>query len=719
MISPTPQDEPERTATTSDTPERSEATPDTPERSETTPENLAERHIPHVTALGQTTISSPGSQLEDRMPVEVFTLLSNEQKPRDTCLIILQGTVQGHMARVLVDSGASRNFVNDDFLTLCQVSTTKLPQRIRVRNAHGGIVHTRQSANLPLQINTFKDTIEDCVATCLAGYDIILGKPWLTRHNPDINWKNNTVMVGSTILQGSRCEELPSVAVLNASRMSKLLRKGKVAECYLATIKEVTDDTLHCKTPSSTTSPPSSIDTISTDFGVDYTNNVRNLLHGFSNLSEPKHMPPRRSCDHPIDLTSPQPPASYNPRLSPAELKEVRRQLDIYLERGWVRPSTSPYSAPIVLVRKKDGSIRVAIDYRGLNAITVRNAYPLPRIDMLMDQLHGAKCFTSLDLWSGYHQVRIRENDIPKTAFRTRYGLYEFTVMPFGLTNAPATFMNLMHNVLHPFLDKFVVVYLDDILIYSRTPKEHLHHVRQVLEALEANHLHIKLSKCSFGKRHVNFLGHIIEDGTIRIDPAKIEAVTKWPIPKNIKEVQAFLGFTAWLRPFISHYAEIAAPLTTLTRGKPAPSSPINWTKACHHSFQELKTAVTNAPVLLIPDTSPHATFTLWTDASGVAVAGILFQDQGQGLQPVAYTSRQYNTHEANYTPREQELLAIVHALDTWRCYLADRKFIVYTDHEALRTFFTQRPLTGRLGRWLESSPPMLPSWTSNTAQAR
>lgn len=286
-VSPAPQDEPKRSKTQIQI-----------------PDNLAKRRLSHATTAtsGRTTIPSPESQPEaDQMPVEVFTLLSNEQKPTDTCLIVLHGTVQGHTARVLIDSGASRNFVNDNFLASCQVPTTKLPHRLRVRNANGGIVRTHHVANLPLQINTFKDTIEDCVATCLAGYDIILGKPWLTRHNPGINWTTNTVTVGSTILQGSHCEELPSVAVLNASRMSKLLRKGKAAECYIATIKEVTNATQHSNipSPSSTPGPPSSIDTITTDFGAGYTNNVRNLLRGFSNLSEPNDMP-SRPCDHPI-----------------------------------------------------------------------------------------------------------------------------------------------------------------------------------------------------------------------------------------------------------------------------------------------------------------------------------------------------------------------------------------------------------------------------------
>mgnify|MGYP002655008431 CR=1 FL=1 len=452
----------------------------------------------------------------------------------------------------------------------------------------------------------------------------------------------------------------PSVAALDARHMTKLLKKGKAAECFIAAIKAIDDG-----------KQPTDLLGITTDFGGDYDAKMRAVLQSQAEiLQEPHHMPPSRSCDHPIDLTSDQIPPSYMPRLSPAELEELRRQLDDYLERGWIRPSSSPYGAPILFVRKKDGSLRMCIDYRGLNLITRRNAYPLPRIDMLLDQLHGATIFTSLDLWSGYHQVRIKEADIYKTAFRTRYGLYEFTVMPFGLTNTPATFMNLMHDVLRPYLDKFVVVYLDDILIYSCTPKEHLQHVALVLDALKKHQLHVKLSKCFFGRRRTTFLGHVIEEGTIQIDPAKIKAVEDWPAPRNIKEVQRFLGFTGFLRSFIDRYAELAAPLTALTRGKPPPSASIPWNEQCQRSFEALKEAITSAPVLLIPDACPNTTFTVWADASSCAIAAILFQDQGKGLQPVAYESRQYTPAEANYTPREQELLAVVHALDVWRCYL-------------------------------------------------
>ena len=252
--------------------------------------------------------------------------------------------------------------------------------------------------------------------------------------------------------------------------------------------------------------------------------------------------------------------------MSPLELKEVRKQSDDLLEKGWIRPSQSPYRAPILFVRKKEGTLRMCIDYRELNKQTVKNRYPLPRQDELLDQLHGAKFFSKIDLQFGYHQVRVAGEDVYKTAFGTRYGHFEFLVLPFGLTNAPATFMAFMHEVLKPYLDEFVVVFLDDILIYTKSEEENLMHLRLVLQKLREHHLFAKLSKCAFHLQEVDFLGHVVSSSGIKMDAGKVAAIRDWPRPTCVQDVRTFHGLVNYYRKFIDGFSRLSAPLTDLTK---------------------------------------------------------------------------------------------------------------------------------------------------------
>ncbi|GJT14937.1 putative reverse transcriptase domain-containing protein [Tanacetum coccineum] len=260
-------------------------------------------------------------------------------------------------------------------------------------------------------------------------------------------------------------------------------------------------------------------------------------------------LPPTRQVEFQIDLVPGAAPVARAPyRLAPSEMKELSEQLKELSDKGFIRPSSSPWGAPVLFVKKKDGSFRMCIDYRELNKLTVKNRYPLPRIDDLFDQLQGSSVYSKIDLRSGYHQLRVREEDIPKTAFRTRYGHYEFQVMPFGLTNAPAVFMDLMNRVCKPYLDKFVIVFIDDILIYSKNEKEHKEHLKQILELLKKEELYAKFSKCEFWIPKVQFLGHVIDSEGIHVDPAKIESIKDWTSPKSPTEIRQFLGLAGYYR---------------------------------------------------------------------------------------------------------------------------------------------------------------------------
>ncbi|MCH82779.1 RNA-directed DNA polymerase (Reverse transcriptase), partial [Trifolium medium] len=369
-------------------------------------------------------------------------------------------------------------------------------------------------------------------------------------------------------------------------------------------------------------------------------------------------LPPEREIEFSIDLVPGAEPISTAPyRMSPLELKELKAQLEELLQKHFIRPSVSPWGAPVLLVKKKDGGMRLCIDYRRLNKVTIKNKYPLPRIDDLLDQLRGATIFSKIDLRSGYHQIRIKNSDIPKTAFRTRYGHYEFLVMPFGVTNAPAVFMDYMNRIFQPYLDKFVVIFIDDILIYSQNPQEHAKHLRIVLQTLREKKLFAKLSKCEFWMSEVKFLGHVISQGGVAVDPSKI-----------------------------------ALPMTRLTRKE----TPFVWNEECEQSFQKLKEKLTKAPVLTIPD--PTQKYEVYCDASKKGLGCVLMQQR----KVVAYASRQLKSHEENYPTHDLELAAIVFGLKVWRHYLYGVQFEVFSDHKSLKYLFDQKELNMRQRRWME-----------------
>nr|GEX32679.1 retrotransposon protein, putative, Ty3-gypsy subclass [Tanacetum cinerariifolium] len=350
------------------------------------------------------------------------------------------------------------------------------------------------------------------------------------------------------------------------------------------------------------------------------------IVRDFSDVfpEELPGIPHEREVEFVIELILGTQPISKAPyRMAPIELKELKEQLQELLDLGFIRPSVSPWGAPVLFVKKKDGSMRLCIDYRDLNRVTIRNHYPLPRIDDLFDQLQCAKFFSKIDLKSGYHQLRVKEQDIPKTTFCNRYGHYEFLVMPFGLTNAPAVFMDLMNRIFHEYLDKFVIVFNNDILVYSKTKEEHeehLQHLRIMLGTLRQEKLYAKFLKCEFWLGQVAFLGHIVSADGITMDPAKVKAITKWPRPKTVTEVRSFLGLAGYYRRFVERFSHLALPLTKLMRK----DEKFVWNEEREKIFVELKKRLVSAPILTLP--SGSGGFQIYSDASKKGLGCVLMQ---------------------------------------------------------------------------------------------
>ncbi|GJT38933.1 putative reverse transcriptase domain-containing protein [Tanacetum coccineum] len=410
-------------------------------------------------------------------------------------------------------------------------------------------------------------------------------------------------------------------------------------------------------------------------------------------LDDLSGLPPLHEIEFRIELIPRAVPIAKSPyRLEPSELEELSGKLKELQDKGFIRPSSSPWGASSLFVKKKDGSFRMCIDYRELNKLIVKNRYPLPRIDDLFDQLQGSQFFSKIDLRSGYHQLRVHEDDIPKTAFRTRYGQFEFTIMPFGLTNAPAVFMDLINRVCRPYLDKFVIVFIDYILIYYKTREEHVEHLRLVLELLKKEKLYAKFSKCEFWLREVQFLGHMINGNGIHIDPSKIEAIKNWKAPRTPTKVRSFLGLAGYYRRFIENFSKIAKSLTILTQK----CKTFNWGEEHELAFQTLKDKLCNAPVLALPDGPKD--FVVYCDAFGIGLGCVLMQ-RGK---VITYASRQLKIHEKNYTTYDLELGAVVFALKIWRHYLYGTKSVIYTDHKSLQHIFSQKELNMRQRRWIE-----------------
>ncbi|KAJ0489851.1 putative nucleotidyltransferase, Ribonuclease H [Helianthus annuus] len=445
---------------------------------------------------------------------------------------------------VLFDSGADTSYVSLKVSQMLKRTPTLLNTKHVVELANGKSLeatHIVQGCNLILAGQTFSI---DLMPIVLGSFDIIIGMDWLSQHHAEILCKEKIVRIprsGQEPLEVQGDKSGAVVGIISFLKAQKCLRKGHTAILALVTDASAKEKKLE-------------------DIPI---------VHDFPQVfpEDLPGLPPHRQVEFQIELAPGAAPIARAPyRLAPSELEELSKQLQELLEKGFIRPSSSPWGAPVLFVKKKDGTFRMCIDYRELNKVTVKNRYPLPRIDDLFDQLQGSSYYSKIDLRSGYHQLRVREEDVSKTAFRTRYGHYEFLVMPFGLTNAPAVFMDLMNRVCKPYLDKFVTVFIDDILIYSKSQEEHEQHLRLILELLRKEQLYAKFSKCDFRLREVHFLGHVVNKDGIHVDPSKVDSIRNWPAPRTPTEIHQFLGLAGYYRRFIKDFSKIAQPLTLLTQ---------------------------------------------------------------------------------------------------------------------------------------------------------
>ena len=424
---------------------------------------------------------------------------------------------------------------------------------------------------------------------------------------------------------------------------------------------------------------------------------MKDLLIKYRNVfsTNPKGPGLVTHVEHVIDTGDTRPIKQRSYRTSQKEDQYLKQEVEEMIDNGIIRPSASPWSSPVVLVGKKDGSLRFCIDYRKLNEATKKDSYPIPRIQDTLDTLNGSKFFSSLDFAAGYWQIRVNEPDIPKTAFVTKSGLYEFIRMPFGLCNAPSTFQRAMDVLLAGLNWKTALIYIDDILVYSRTFNDHLADLEAVLIRLSDAKFTVKLSKCFFGREEVSYLGHLVGSQGVKPDPNKIKAVEQFPVPTNLTEVRSFLRLTTYYHRFVPSYATIAEPLYYLQKK----NVHFSWTESCQKAFEQIKQLLISSPTLRFPNFERE--FIVMCDASNVGVGSILSQiDDDKNEYVISYASRALSAEERNYSTTEKECLAVLFSIKTFRPYLHGTFFTIVTDHGSLTWLMNLRDANGRLARW-------------------
>ncbi|WVZ96404.1 hypothetical protein U9M48_042044, partial [Paspalum notatum var. saurae] len=590
----------------------------------------------------------------------------------------LHGKIGSRDILVLVDSGSVGTFISASLASQLEYKPQSCVQTQYVAADGSPMLCSQHIPYLQwwCQGHTFTSDVGILPLQC---FDMIVGEDWLENCSPMwVDWRKKVMKFthqGRRItLYGVR-PAVTKCSAIGAGKLKGLLRRKAITHCV-----QLSQSTLDIADNVSAISMESSelLQAVPLE--------VREVLQKFDHLfQEPTELPPTRQYDHRIDLIPGAQPIQSRPyRYAPVQKTEIERQLTEMLRNGIIRSSCSPYASPVLLVKKKDGTWRFCVDYRKLNAITVKNKHPLPIVEELIDELASAQWFSKLDFRSGYHQIRIAKGDEHKTAFKTHSGLYEFLVMPFGLTNAPATFQSVMNTIFGKWLRHGVLVFMDDILIYTATLHEHIQLLTEVLSIIGKHQFCIKLSKCSFAQREIEYLGHCISAKGVATEPSKVRAVQEWPVPATLKELRGFLGLTGYYRKFIRNYGMIARPLTQLLKKGVA----FQWTSVTDEAFQLLKKAMIEAPVLAIPDFSKP--FVIETDASDFGLGAVLMQEG----HPVAYLSKHLSERNSGLSTYEKECMAILMAVEKWRPYLQNGEFILRTDHKNLLYLTEQRAST-------------------------
>jgi Reverse transcriptase (RNA-dependent DNA polymerase)/RNase H-like domain found in reverse transcriptase/Integrase zinc binding domain/Chromo (CHRromatin Organisation MOdifier) domain/Aspartyl protease len=633
----------------------------------------------------------------------------------------VQGSLGGRAASFMVDSGATTNFADQALVRRLGLMSKVQSTRCRVTLGNGSSVPAAGvltiSCRLHASDGAFSSTERFLVLPLGAQHPLILGRTWLARHDPDIRWDatDPTIWLRGKAGEARARELAVRLHVLTDEQLPVKARERAAAlRREVATaLGALHPDDLASLLDGLEVAPAGGDETAARLCALDGAAAAAplsaaeraqceaaraRLFAAFGDVTPdelPSVLPPSRGIEHKIELLPGAVPQSRPMwRKSREEVDELRKQTQAMLRQGLIQPSKSPYGAPWLFVKKKDGTLRLVVDYRALNNVTKKNSYPLPLQEELFDQTQGARWFSKIDLMNGFYQIRVAEADTEKTAFRTPFGHYEFRVLPMGLTNAPATFMQLMNDQFRDFLGESVIVFLDDILIYSKTLEEHEKHVSAVFERLRKAKLYAKRSKCELFLPEVEFLGHRLGRGFIGTSADKVAAVAAWPVPANLKQLRSFLGLAGYYRKFVQDFSKIATPLTALTEKARA----FEWGEPQQTAFLQLKAALQSQPTLRLVD--PALPLVVSTDASGYAVGAVLQQRAEGKLQPCEYLSKRMGTAARRYPVHDKELLAIVTALRQWGHHLMGRHFVVRTDHLSLRYFNTQKRLSERQARW-------------------
>ena len=646
-------------------------------------------------------------QLDEPLVTKTSTTDQMRELPeqgKEPYSILVSGELNDTKLAFLIDTGANTNIISYDTLFSLDIPVKMEKYAGRLETADGKRVDVIGRAKLHLRLGEIDTDIEALVMHDLDNH-MILGLETLKGHRCIIDLDTDQLWTGqkegSTVpirIEGPKrlatfIEAVPhdrqmTVHAKEASNGSKIDpnrfdRIAKTAETHidahlkddLKPTSQLEDDVqkiLELSAPGVTGNDLNDLRALVGEFRDVFA--LTNDELGCTNVVE-----------HRIE-TGDSPPIKIPPRRAGLPKVEIiREEVNAMLDQGIIRPSQSPYSFPVVLVKKKDGSVRVCIDYRKLNDVTIKDAFPIPKIDQSFDALKEAKVFSSMDLASGYWQIPVAPEHCHKTAFVTPDGgLYEYIRMPFGLSNAPGTFQRLMNEVFRDYLYKFILIFLDDVLAYSTNKVDHLEHLRTIFQTLRALNLKLKPKKCKLFQREVVYLSHIIGNGGAKPDPDKVSAVKHWPVPKTVKQIRSFVGFCNYYRRFVRDFAQIARPLTDLTKK----DARFEWNSDCQLSFDRLRVELATAPVMQFPRFD--CPFIIDTDASKVSLGAVISNVVDGVERPIVYSSRVLTKTEMMYSTTKREALAVIQALKWYKNYIWGLPFIIRTDHASLRWLFRQ-----------------------------